>query len=306
MNQQEEKRKVLWNLLGDLPERSRSISAKTLSTEERQGYVIETLELDLNGIEPVPAYFVRPIHLEGPVPAILYNHAHGGEYHIGKEEFIAGRGALQSPAYAEEFARRGWVGLCIDHWAFGKRHGRSESSVFKQMLWNGQVLWGMMVYDSVRALDYLLSRPEVDARRVATVGMSMGSTMAWWLAALDERVKVCADICCLTDYETLIEEDGLDRHGVYYYVPGLLKHFSAAQINELIVPRPHLGVAGTLDGLTPVKGLDKIDAHLKDAYAKAGAPHAWKLLRYECDHTEIPEMRQEVLKWLESWLYWCA
>jgi cephalosporin-C deacetylase-like acetyl esterase len=109
--------------------------------------------------------------------------------------------------------------LCIDTWIFGERPTRIELDAFKETLWKGQVLWGMMVYDSLRALDYLVARPEVDPSRVATVGLSMGSTMVWWTAALDERIKVCVDICCLTDYQALIETKGLHGHGVYYYVP---------------------------------------------------------------------------------------
>lgn len=76
-----------------------------------------------------------------------------------------------------------------------------------------------MVYDSIKALDYLTSRPDVDPKRLATLGISMGSTMAWWLAALDTRIKVCIDLCCLTDFHSLIEARGLDGHGLYYYVP---------------------------------------------------------------------------------------
>ena len=63
--------------------------------------------------------------------------------------------------------------------------------MFKAMLWQGQVLWGMMVYDSLRAVDWLVDpRRRRRQARIATLGISMGSTMAWWLAALDERVKV--------------------------------------------------------------------------------------------------------------------
>ncbi len=51
--------------------------------------------------------------------------------------------------------RRGYAALCIDTWAFGERRGRTESEIFKQMLWTGRVMWGMMVYDSLRAVDYL-------------------------------------------------------------------------------------------------------------------------------------------------------
>src|SRR5664279_4666474 len=109
----------------------------------------------------------------------------------------------------------------------------------------------MMVFDSLRALDYLAGRDDVDPARLATLGMSMGSTMSWWVAALDERVRACVDLCCLTDYQALIETQGLDEHGIYYYVPRLLQHFSAAAINALIAPRPHLSLAGMFDRLTP-------------------------------------------------------
>jgi hypothetical protein len=190
----------------------------------------------------------------------------------------------------------------MDTWVFGERHHRTESSVFKEMLWKGRVLWGMMVYDSIRGLDYLVSRPEVDADRIATLGLSMGSTMAWWLAALDTRVKVCVDICCLTDFHALIEAGGLDGHGIYYYVPNLLKHFTTAQINSLIAPRAHLSLAGDLDTLTPPKGLDNIDRELKEVYTACGVPERWKLLRYEVGHMETPTMRKEILAFLQQML----
>lgn len=163
-------------------------------------------------------------------------------------------------------------------------------------------MWGMMVFDSVRALDYLLGRDDVVSDRVATMGLSMGSTMAWWLGALDERVRVVVDLCCLTEYEDLMAIGNLGGHGIYYYVPDLLNHFTCAEINALIAPRPHLGIAGEYDRLTPVTGLDKIDVHLKQVYADAGAPEAWRLSRYGCGHMETAAMRGEILEWLERWL----
>ena len=170
------------------------------------------------------------------------------------------------------------------------------------MLWRGQVMWGMMVYDSLRAVDYLGSRSDVDPGRIGTLGISMGSTMAWWVAALDTRIQVCVDICCLTDFDALLDIGDLDSHGVYYFVPSLLKHFTASQINALVAPRPHLGLAGNYDKLTPPAGLDRIDAELTKAYAEAGAPDAWKLLRYETGHFETADMRSEVLAYLRKWL----
>jgi len=298
----EARRSELYGLLGELPERDRPISVTTIGQEQHELYVLEKLMLDLNDTEPVPAYFVRPNGKHERRPVVLYNHAHGGDYVLGKDELLNARHAIQQPPYAVELTRYGWSALCIDHFSFGERRGRSETALFKQMLWSGRVLWGMMVYDSLRAVDYLVSRPDVDAGRIGTLGLSMGSTMAWWLAALDERIRVCVDICCLTDFDALIETNGLDEHGVYYFVPNLLKHFNTTQINELIVPRAHLSLAGNFDPLTPPAGLDRIDAALQEAYRQAGAREAWKLLRYDIAHFETAAMRAEVVAFLQQWL----
>ena len=298
----ESERQALYALLGDLPSRDRAISAKVVSRTESDVYLLEKLVLDLNGIECVPAYFVKPKDCEQRMPCILYNHAHGGDYKLGKDELLVGRDALQEPPYARALTSNGYVALCIDTWCFGERRGRTESEVFKEMLWKGQVLWGMIVYDSLRALDYLLSRSDVDTQRIGTMGISMGSTMAWWTAALDTRIKVSVDMCCLTDFESLIEARGLDGHGIYYYVPSLLKHFTTARINALIAPRAHLSLAGNYDRLTPPSGLDRVDRALTRVYEAEGAKDAWQLKRYETGHFETAQMRSEIISTLKRWL----
>ncbi len=285
--------------MGDLPDRQRLIAGKKRHEEERDGYVLETWDLDLNGTEPVPAYLARPRALTGRAPAVLFNHSHGGGYTVGKKEFVEGRSYLQPTPYAKVLTDLGYVALCIDHWVFGERSHTSEADTFKAMLWQGRVLWGMMVYDSLRAVDFLVSRPDVDASRLGTLGISMGSTMAWWLAALDERIKATVDICCLTDFQALLASKGLSQHGIYYYVPSLLKHFTTAQINELIAPRAHLALAGRQDKLTPSAGLDTIDRELTRVYAELGHPERWKLLRYDVGHMETPEGRQEIIAFLK-------
>jgi hypothetical protein len=126
--------------------------------------------------------------------------------------------------------------------------------------------------------------------------------MAWWHAALDERVTACVDICCLTDFQALIETRGLDHHGLYYYVPGLLRHFSTADINALICPRAHLSLAGTLDPLTPPSGLDRVNARLRQVYQAAGVPERWQLVRYPSGHAETPDMRRRALEFLQRCL----
>jgi dienelactone hydrolase len=297
----EARRRELYQLLGDLPARQRPISARTVSVEERPGFVLEKLVLDLNGLEQVPAYFVKPRRLDGKAPTILFNHWHAGEYKLGKDELLRPKPG-NVPSYAEDLTAQGYCALCLDMWCFGERSVQTEADTFKEMLWKGEVLWGMMVYDTIRGLDYLLTRPEVDTKRVGTLGMSMGSTMAWWVAALDPRLKLCVDICCLTDFQALIEAHNLKGHGVYYFVPGLLKHFTTAQINSLIAPRPHLATAGTHDDLTPPAGLDRIDRELRSVYQSLGQPNNWKLLRYDVGHAEPPEMRRDILAFLQEHL----
>lgn len=302
MTSDESRRNELYGLLGDLPERNRPIGAEKVSEEECEAYILERLVLDLNGIERVPAYFVRPKDTDGAVPVVLYNHAHGGKYEIGKEELIAGRRALRFPTWAEQLTSMGYAALCIDTWAFGERRGRTEKEIFLDMLWHGRVLWGMMMYDQLRAIDYLETRDDVDMSRLATMGISMGSTLAWWTAALDTRVKVCVDLCCLTDFQALLDTNALEAHGLYYYVPGLLKQFSAGDINALIAPRAHLSLNGIYDRLTPPAGLDRIDAQVQAAYAAAGAPEAWTLSRHETGHMETSAMRAEIVDYLRRWL----
>ena len=299
------RRKELWGLLGDLPER-RTPTATLRKTEQHDGYTLEHLELDLNGIEAAPALLLIPDNAPSPAPGMLYIHWHGGDYPVGKMELLQGTRKLKP--YAPVYAEKGIVTLAIDSWCFGERMpypdsgGRGESDTFKEMLWHGRVLYGMMMFDEWQALNYLCARPEVDETRVGAFGISMGSTKAWWLAALDERIKCCIDICCLTDYEALIENKGLGGHGIYYYVPSLLNHFQTHEINELIVPRPHLSLNGREDHLTPPEGVERIRDHLLPLYEKHGKKEDCHIELFDCGHEELPEMRELVLEWLDRYL----
>lgn len=301
--QQMQNRKKLKCLLGDLPKGlGENVTASLIDTEENDAYILEKLVLGLNGTEPVPAYFIKPKGAKDKLPVVLFSHSHGGNYQTGKDEVIHGTSYLKKPGYAEAFTKEGYAVLCIDAWCFGERRGRTESQIFKDMLWNGRVLFGMMVYDSMRAIDYLFTREDVDSDRIAAAGISMGGTMSWWLSALDTRVKVCADMCSLTDFHTLSEMNGFDHHGIYYYIPGLLKHFTTAQINALIAPRPHLSMSGIYDPLVPYAGTVKIDRELSETYKSYNAQDAWQLRTYPCGHLETAEMRAEMLAFMRKWL----
>ena len=302
---QEERRKELWSLLGDLPTAHVPGPPKLVSSEKHEGYTLERLVLDLNGMEPVPAILLIPDKRPVRAPGLLYIHWHGGMYELGKEMLL--KGVDVAPPYAPVCAEKGIVTLAIDSWCFGERkheeNGRvGEEDAFKLMLWNGQVLWGMMMFDEFRAFDYLAARPEVDSGRLGAFGMSMGATKAWWLAALDPRVRVCIDVCCLTDYEELIKAHGLNGHGIYYFVPSLLKQFSTSKINELIVPRARLSVNGRKDPLTPPAGVERVRDDLVALYQKYGKVEDCQIELFDCAHEELPEMRRLILEWMDRYL----
>lgn len=301
---QARRRKELWGLLGDLPA-PREPKAKSLKTEKHDGYALEHLELDLNGVEPVPALLLVPNKRAAKAPGLLYIHWHGGNYPTGKDELLTGRKVL--PAYAPVLAEKGIVALAIDSWCFGQRKhvengGQGESDTFKLMLWKGQVLWGMMLFDEMQALTYLCGRPEVDAAKIGAFGISMGATKAWWLAALDPRVKLCIDLCCLTDYDELIKIQNLRGHGIYYYVPRLLKHFTAGDINALIVPRPRVSLNGRRDLLTPPAGVEKIRDQVLPLYERYGKKDDCRIELFDCGHEETPEMRKLILASMDKHL----
>lgn len=297
---QKAQREKLFSLLGDLPGSHSPKPPRLLKKEQHDGYTLEHLEFDFNGIERVPGILLVPDKLKSKAPCMLYCHAHFGTYEIGKDELLNGRPVM--PAYAPVYAQKGILTLAIDSWCFSERKVNTEMDAFKKMLWEGQTLFGMMLWDEMKALDYLLSRPEADSKRVGVFGLSMGATKAWWLAALDTRITTCLDLCCMTDFEELIRANNLKGHGIYYYVPALLKYFDTKTINALIVPRPHVSLNGRLDDLTPPKGVEKVRDFLLPLYAKYGKVEDCRIELFDCPHEELPEMREIVVRWLEKYL----
>lgn len=297
---QKTKREKLFSLLGDLPLKHSARPPRLIRKEQHDGYTLEYLDFDFNGIERVPGILLVPDKRKDKAPCMLYCHAHFGTYPIGKDELLNGRSVM--PAYAPVYAQKGILTLAIDSWCFGERKTDGEMDTFKKMLWDGRTLFGMMLFDEMKALDYLVSRPEADPKRVGVFGLSMGATKAWWLSALDTRITTCLDLCCMTDFEELIKANNLKGHGIYYYVPALLKYFDTKTINELIVPRPHVSLNGRFDDLTPPKGVEKVRDYLLPLYKKYGKAEDCRIELFDCPHEELPEMREIILQWLDRYL----
>ncbi len=302
-----EVRAQIQQLLGQLPPRPARPAATLLKREDRGGYVVEKFEFDNEAGARVPGYLLLPKQA-GPAPAILYCHWHGGEYAIGKEELFQSAHTPEAPGPA--LARRGYVVLGIDAYCFGERSGQGpdgpgqtggseEMSASKFNLWVGRSLWGMILRDDLMALDYLCTRPEVDAQRIGVTGISMGATRTWWLMALDERLKSGVAVACLTRYQDLIQQQFLHAHGIYYFVPNLLNHFDTEAIISLIAPRPALFMTGGQDGGSPVSGIHVIDRVARQAYQLYNQPAALENLVYPgVGHAYTPDMWARMLAWM--------
>lgn len=296
-----QRRRDLWRLLGPRPVCAAGVDGELLQRTQHGASVrLERWRLRLNDRQDVPALLLLPQGRGVPRGVVLYGHAHGHRYDIGKEEVLAGRPSLQAPPYGEVLVQRGWAVLAIDHWGFGERQDPSERALVKRTLWQGSTLWGWRLHDTLAALDWLQASPPLAGLPVVTLGISMGGTLALWAAALDERIAGCVDLCCAAEFDALLDSGGYDLHAEYFFVPGLLREFTLAEIAALIAPRPHLSLAGSADPLTPPAGLVSLDVALRAACAALGAPGAWRQVVETGGHAETATMRSAVLDWLED------
>lgn len=305
-------RAQLWKLLGKLPPRPKTPDVKTLSREDRGDYVLEKFQFDNDAGATVPGYLLLPKNVSGKAPGILFCHRHGGLYDLGKEELFETNRVPDLPG--PTLAQRGYAVLAIDCYCFGERNGQGpdgpsekgkegEMSASKFNLWVGRSLWGMIVRDDLMALDYLASRPEVDADRLGVTGMSMGATRSWWLMALDDRLKTGVPVCCLTRARNLIENGLLSAHGIYYFVPDVLAHFDNEAVVSLIAPRPVLFMDGDDDINAPVDGIRAIQAAVRPAWQLYGQEDNFQSIIYAGQgHLYTPAMWSKTLDWLDAHL----
>jgi dienelactone hydrolase len=301
-------REVLVKLLGAMPPRPDSARVEVVAREEHDGYTLERFRFH-NGVDAVvPGILLVPTGRKQPAPAVIGLHGHGSS----KESVCTDQnhGQYVGPA----LARRGYVVAAIDAYFNGERVGKGpagrldnaqgqEASLFKLNLWLGRTLWGMMLRDEQCLIDYLQTRPEVDRDRIGATGMSMGCTRAWWLAAIDERVKAIVGVACFTRYTELIAHGNLRKHGIYYFVPGVLEHFDTEAIYALVAPRPMLMLSGDQDGGAPTDGIAVLEKKLGALYRLYGEQDHFRSVVYEkTGHEYLPEMKAEMLAWFEKHL----
>jgi dienelactone hydrolase len=246
--------------------------------EQKDGYRLQWLDYAVEPDDRVPAILLIPdgVSSASPAPAITIWHQHAGQWHLGKTEpaGLAGN-AMHHTGVA--LAKLGYVVLCPDAICFEERQdpeGKLKGSAFERFEFLRQVVAGRCmawknILDMRRAVDYLVSRPEVDADRLGCYGHSMGSTHTWLVGPWEPRLKALVGNCCLPTYDAIHRTKLL--HCFPNFIPGIHAHGDTPDIAGLIAPRAlHLNF-GETDRGSPIQevrsGIERIAA----IYAKSDA-----------------------------------
>lgn len=307
-----ELRATLWGLLGELPPVF-TPQAETVQIISRARYTIEKVMFDNGAGAAVYGYLLLPHRRADPAPAVLYHHYHGGRYDLGKNEMFQDRVIM--PPIGPALAEAGYVVLAIDCYGFGERQNQgpagdaeegreTEHALFKRFLWEGRTLWGMIVRDDLLALEYLLTRPEVDPQRIAATGMSLGASRTTWLSALDDRIAVTIPVAQMTRYRDFLAAGRMNGHSVYYFVPGALASgVDMEHLASLTAPRPQLVLIGDADPLSPIEGVRKVDAFTNQVYDLYHAAEHFETVIYpDLGHTYTPAMFGALMEMLGKYL----
>jgi dienelactone hydrolase len=288
----------------------------------------------------VPAYVLVPKGLKGPAPGVVDLHSHGGMYLFGKEKVVDlgdnhpamtdyHRRNYDGRPTATALVRRGYVVVTIDAFFFGERrllpdaeagagpdrsrygpddvrrlnelcHAK-ETTLAKGLTLAGLTWPGIVVWDDIRTLDYLLSRPEVDPRRVGCVGVSMGGFRAAYLAALDERISAA----CVTGFLSAVRpmlKAHLDIHSWVHFVPGLHRYLDLPDVASLAAPRPLLVQQCAQDALFPTEGMREAVRKVAAVYEKAGAGGKFSGRFHDGPHRFSEGMQDEAFDWFDRHL----
>ncbi len=303
---------TLQGLLGDLPARPKQLKVKTVYKKNMNGYTLEKFLIDNEVDGWIPGYIAIPANVKGKVPVILGMHGHSSN-----KDNVFGSQSHTAQDVLALLLSRGYAVIAIDSYFNGERRGTGpageremqvnrddqEYSQFKLNLWFGRSLWGMQLRDEQIALDYLATRPEIDMERIGAQGMSMGSTRAWWLAAIDNRIKTVVGVACFTRYEEIIQQRQLEAHGIYYFVPGMLQHFDTEAVMGMLAPRPFLALTGDSDRGSPISGMRVLEKKLDIVYSLYNKKELFKSIIYpETGHVYTDDMKVEMVSWFDKYL----
>ncbi len=240
--------------MGGFPEIRTPLNARTVHVQEEKNIRYEKVAYETEPDELVSAYVLIPKNRQAHAPAIFCHHQHGGDFTNGKSEVI-GKSGNPLQAYAKELAERGYITFAPDAKCFEERvviglegadNERFEAS---RLVLLGQCLQRRMVWDIIRGIDYLVTREDVDSRRIGCIGHSLGGQESMFGAVFDRRIRAVVSSCGFSTYKAIVRDKINHNQGLY--IPGILQYTDIPEIAAMIAPRPFLILAGKKDHIFP-------------------------------------------------------
>ena len=186
--------------------------------------------------------------------------------------------------------------------AFNQRGGQSEQLVGRTIFSAGFTWAGVIFWDDIRSVDYLLTRPEVDKRRIGCVGLSVGGLRSCHLAALDDRIKAAVVVGWMASFPTQLQRHVKNTIGHTKLVPGLYRYMDYPDVASLAIPSALLVINGSRDGLFNLDGVHASFEKLTACYKKAGVADRFRARLYDTPHEFNTEMQAEAWEWLRRWI----
>jgi dienelactone hydrolase len=257
-----------YDMLGlwPLPEKT-PLHATVTGTVERDGYVVENLYYQSRPGLYVTANLYRPAQIPqgARLPTVLYVCGHSPRGRDGNKTAYQSRGIW--------FARHGYVCLVLDTLQMGEIAGVHHGTYREDRWWwlsRGYTPAGVEAWNGVRGIDYLLSRPDVDPERIGVTGISGGGAATFWIAAVDERVRVVVPVSGMADLESYVSNRVINGHCDCMFLYNTYQ-WPWTRIAALVAPRPMLFVNSDRDPIFPMDANERVINRLERVYSWYGA-----------------------------------
>lgn len=284
-------------LLGGLSGPRCPLQARVEETRDFGAYRRETVRMESRPGVELFGYFLIPQDCPPHQPAVLClpGHGRGVDSIVGIAEDGSQRPSDRPEEYQADFALQcvahGYPTFAIEQISFGHRRdaqaqaagGSTSSCVRDSMaaLMLGETMTGWRVWDAMRALDYMQTRPEVDPKRLATMGISGGGLTSFFTACLDRRVRVGV----VSGYFNTFQASVLAMdHCVDNFMPGLRNLIEMPDMAGLIAPRALFAESGTKDSIFPLPAFKQAVARAQEIYAAFGASERFGSEIFEGEH----------------------
>lgn len=285
--------------LDPFPERT-PLNARITGSVENDGVIVERIHFQSRPGLYVTANFYRPIKQNSPLPAILYVCGHGRV----KRDGVSLGNKTHYQHHGAWFARNGYVCLTIDTIQLGEIEGIHHGTYREKMWWwnnRGYTPAGVEAWNCVRALDYLQSRDEVAGDRIGVTGRSGGGAYSWWIAAIDERIKVAVPVAGITSLKNHVVDGCVEGHCDCMYMVNTYR-WDYPMVAALIAPRPLLISNTDKDRIFPLDGVVDVYTRTKKIYQLYDATDKLGLHITEGPHKDTQELRVHAFRWLNRYL----